>query len=325
MKYYFKSIYRKLLPEKIRSTIYTLRGLSSMRREMDKLRNDADSQIIQLRNELLYLKIIDYFRDYGKREYESELNYLKKHGSLEMYPYEKTNLLKNVQANFDSKKRMPFVMHDGKKLYFPEDYSIEAAIKTYSYFVAGENILGDSYLEKAPHQYITKQFNVHDGDIVLDLGAAEGLFMLDAVDKAKRGYLFEPNKYWAKALQATFEPYSDKIVFVDKFVTDKDSSNSITIDTCLKNESGNIFIKMDVDGYELSALNGSKTILKRNDDIRVVCCTYHNQDDANDINNLFKEINFYTAFSDGYVIFFHDSRIKPPYFRKGVIRAKNSK
>lgn len=124
---------------------------------------------------------------------------------------------------------------------------------------------------------------------------------------------------------ATFEPYQDKVTIIDKFASNKDSANEITLDSCLKNETGNIFIKIDVEGGETKVLNGAKSVLKRLDDIRVACCTYHKHDDASLFEKFFKDLNYQTEFSDGYMLFYFYDNLKPPYFRKGVIRAKNIK
>jgi hypothetical protein len=66
---------------------------------------------------------------------------------------------------------------------------------------------------------------------------------------------------------------------------------------------------MDVKGYEKKVLCGAKNVLKRKVDIRVVCSTYHKQEDASILEIFFNDINFHTEFSDGHMIFFYDTEI----------------
>jgi hypothetical protein len=307
-----KNIYRRFLPMNLKNFIKDLRKLSSFRKE-----------IADLKREFLYFRIMHYFELSYSEEYRNEIEYLKNLGTLATYPYNKTNKgFNNVNYGFDRKKRMPFVVHKGKKLFFPKHFNTENAKQTYLNLVERENILGDGFIEKCPHQYTTESFFVKNNDIVLDVGACEGLFLLDVIDKVKKGYVFEPDKSWTKALAATFEPYKNRVTIVNKLASNKDSTNEIKIDTCLKDEFGDIFIKMDVEGYESLVLSGAKEVLNRKEDIRIACATYHKHDDASLFEVFFKGINYHTEFSDGYMLFALYDKIKPPFFRKGLIRAR---
>ncbi|MDP2338408.1 MAG: hypothetical protein Q8N05_18540 [Bacteroidota bacterium] len=313
MKAIIKNFYRRFLPSRLRQNIISLINISSYEREIENLRK-----------ELLYLKVLHHYEHNDIAQYRNEINYLNKLGTLTPFPYKRTDKeLININGYYDDIKKMPFVLHKNKKLYFPRHYNVEKAKQTYLNYFIGENILEGGFLEKAPHQYTTESFSVIDGDIVLDIGAAEGLFLLDVIERVKKGYIFESEKIWIEALSATFEPYREKVTIINKFASNKDSNNELTIDSCLKNEPGNIFIKMDVEGSENLVLCGAKNVLSRKNNIRAACCTYHNQNDANLLELFFKNLNYSIEFSDGYMLFYLDKNIKPPYFRKGVIRAKN--
>ena len=54
--------------------------------------------------------------------------------------------------------------------------------------------------------------------------------------------------------------------------------------------------------------------------IKIACCTYHRQDDADTIEKIYNEIGFHYEYSDGYILFSLDPNQKPPYFRHGIIR-----
>jgi hypothetical protein len=307
-----KCIFRRIVPTKLKHFIKDLRKLSSFREEITDLKRD-----------FLYFRILHYFEHNKSEEYRNEIEYLNKIGTLATYPYNRTNKeLTDLNTGFDKKKKMPFVVHKGKKLYFPGYFSKETSKQAYLNLVVRDNILGGGFMEKSPHQYTTESFFVKPDDIVLDVGACEGLFLLDVIDKVKKGFVFESDKSWIKALMATFEPYKDRVSIINKFVSNKDSINEITINSCLKSVFGNIFIKMDVEGYESLVLSGAKEVLNRKGDIRVACGTYHKHDDANLIENFFKGINYQTEFSDGYMLFALYDKIKPPFFRKGLIRAR---
>jgi hypothetical protein len=309
---FINSIYKSLAPATLRIFFKDLRKLSSFREDITVLKRD-----------LLFFRILHYFEHNNSVEYNDELEFLDKIGTLTTYPYNRTNKEFHIVDNgFDKKKGMPFVIHDDKKLYFPKHFSVETAKQFYTNFIVRENILGGGFMEKSPHQYITKSFFVKNDDIVLDIGAGEGLFLLDVIDRIKKGFVFESDKSWMKALTATFEPYKEKVTIINKLVTNKDSINEITIDTCLRNEPGNLFIKMDIEGYEFLALGGAKEVLDRKDDIRVACCTYHKHNDASLLEEFFKDIKYCTEFSDGYMLFASYDKIQPPFFRRGLIRAK---
>lgn len=309
MKSVISNIYEKIVPFKLRNIIHGVKHISKIR------------EIESMKKELLYLRIMYYLNHNSFEEYKDETAYLNRLGVLTVFPYARTNKkLNTIDVNFDRVQRMPFVLHKGNKLFFPSHFSLDRAKNTYLNYIIKENILKGAYIEKSPHQYTTESFFVKKGDIVLDIGAAEGLFLLDNIEKVKKGYIFESEKSWINALKATFEPFKDKVIIINKFASNSNSSNSITIDSSLENEPGNVFIKMDVEGCESSVLKGAKNVLNRKDDIRVACCTYHKHNDADLLESFFKNINYQTEFSDGYMLFFYDKELKAPYFRKGLIR-----
>jgi hypothetical protein len=308
MKQIIKIIVRKFVPEKLRKLVFRFGLFSGIEKK---------------RQELLYFEILQYFDHNSIEEFRKEVEFLKKKGSLAIFPYNHTKKEPdNLKSGFDEIRKMPFVFHKDKKLYYPSNFSTEQARRVYLNLVFEQNILEEKYSEKTPHQYITDSFYVQNDDIVLDIGATEGLFMLNVIDKVRRGFILEPDKTWTKALMATFEPYKERVTIINKYASNEDSKKAITVDSCLKDEFGNIFIKMDVEGSESLVLNGAKNMLNRNNDIRVACCTYHRHEDANLFVDFFKSINYQIEFSDGYMLLYFDDTIKPPYFRRGLIRAK---
>lgn len=254
--------------------------------------------------------------------YKEELNYLNSVDFIDPFPYPTIKQCQKVNVAFDSHKNKVFVNHNGKKLYLPKGWSKEAAIKYYLRFIERENILGGDFTTKSPHQYQSNLVHVEKGDIVIDAGAAEGLFALDNVEKAKFIYLLEVEPEWIEALKASFEPYKEKVQIVPKFLSNIDSENNITLSSLLegkKHES--IFIKMDIEGVEEDVLSSNEKFLDSENTIKISCCTYHCKEHATTIPALLNKHNFKTEMSDGFMVFYWDPNLNAPYFRKGLVRA----
>ncbi len=255
-------------------------------------------------------------------EYKLEVAYLIDAIETPVFPYKKLKCMPNFEAGIDERNKMPYVIHNGKKLFFPSDWTLETTTVEYKKFIQDENILGGNYKAKAPHQYESKKYFIKEGDVLFDIGCAEGLFALHHIEKVSKVYLLEGSPVWHKALEATFAPYNDKITIIPKFVSNVSHDTTITLTELIgleKNKS--LFMKMDIEGYEISVLESGKEILNQNGNITFACCTYHKQDDANRIETFFKNINYNTEFSDGYMLFIYDNEFNYPFFRKGLIRA----
>lgn len=310
---------RRFLPSTLKRCASSLRQFSDYPRRIACLEQEIES----LRLDNLFAKIVNRFHFRPDAELAGELEYLIGRGKIEMFPYASSaNRLGKTDSGFDSAKGMCFVVHRGRRLYFPKEYDIPAAVKYYRNLVVTEGILGGGYSAKAPHQYLTDSFRINEGDTLLDVGAAEGLFLLDSLDSIKHGYAFESSRFWMEALNATFEPFRQKVTVVQKFVSNEDSVEKIRLDSFLQDITGPVLIKVDVEGGEQSVLDGAKSMLENRKNIRVVCCTYHKHDDAELVSRFFEERGYSTEFSSGYVIYYYDKQIRPPYFRRGLVRAQ---
>lgn len=281
--------------------------------------NDARVYMNHLRRNILgYYMVNPELQD----QYRDELNHIKTSDDL-IFPYKKIKSIAGpIVAETDLETGMPYVVHNGKRLYFPMQMNLKNAIATYRDFIENECILGGGYREKEPHKYESELIKVEDCDVLLDIGCAEALFTLEHIEKIKKAYLIESNPYWADALSATFKPYADKVTIVRKYISDKDSDNSITLETLLQNEdSGHLFIKMDIEGYEHLVLKASTKFLSDRKNVKIACCTYHRNSDFDEMSALLASNGFHTEPSDGYMIFPFGGELQPPYFRKGILRA----
>jgi hypothetical protein len=172
----------------------------------------------------------------------------------------------------------------------------------------------------SPHRYEFADFNVHQNDIVADIGAAEGIFALSVIEKVSKIYLFECDNSWIEALLMTFTPWKEKVVIINKYISDNNENNCITLDAFLNGKEIN-FIKADIEGAELSLLKGANTVIAAQNNLRIVLCTYHKQNDAQELKEVLTRYGFYTEYSNGYIIPYWDVELAPPYLRRGVIRA----
>jgi hypothetical protein len=243
------------------------------------------------------------------------INFLK-NNPLQMYPYNFVKKYKseNVTVCLDADCDMKYVVHENKRMYFKQSMD-EAFIKMYYNALLMEQDID------SPHRYEYGDFHVNEGDIIADIGAADGNFALSVVEKAKKIYLFECDEEWIYALKMSFAPWKDKVIIVNKYVSDTNENNCIRLDDYIKNAEIN-FLKVDIEGAELQFLMGAKSFLATQDDLNIAICTYHKESDAIDIEHILTENNFYTSFSNGYITFVWEDT---PCLRRGLIRAKKLK
>lgn len=325
---FLKNILNRYIKNLIKNTYYILKHdlqnkLNTTNSLLEKSSNDIKKQYIEYQLLNLYVKIITYFNNLSSGLYEKELSFLKEIGRIEVFPYKQIKSLGEVHSDFDSIKKLPYVIHNNKRLYFPRNWSINDARNYYKYLIQIENILGGDYSEKSPHQYQSDLICVNLNDIIFDIGCAEALFTLNSIDIIKKAFLIESDSMWVDPLLSTFEPFKDKVIIINKQVSELDKNNSISLTSLLLNhKNNNIFIKMDIEGSEYNVIRACQNIISEEANLKFACCTYHNHDDAFLLHQIFKESNYKTQFSEGYMIYINDENLKPPYFRNGIIRAK---
>jgi hypothetical protein len=261
--------------------------------------------------------IIRHLRSIPENERSAEeqdiLFYLNRHPlSMLPYSYTKKYKTKDVVVYRDESLQMHYVLHDSKRLYFKKAWDEEQVKSSYNALLIEQDVA-------SPHRYETADFHVAEGDVVVDAGVAEGNFALSVVERAKELYLFESDNDWIAALEATFAPWKEKVVIVNKYISDRDNGSCITLDKFF-GEEGIDFIKADVDGAEQQLLAGAKAILSGQTSMKVALCTYHKHNDAEMFNQMLTENGFHTEFSKGYMLFLMD-KFAPPYLRRCLIRA----
>ena len=284
-------IYRIIVPKFIRKIILAKELRSSILNYYTELPQPPDDE---LRTVLTYLETnpIAVFPYYFQNQYIAD----------------------NIKVHDDQEKGLRYVMLDGKKLYFKKRWSKKRIRHSFNELTKEQDI-------QSPHRYLTDQFNIEDGEVLVDIGVAEGNFALGAVEKASRLILFETDKEWIEALNATFEPWKEKVLIVNKFVSDITNATNTTLDDFLAPNEKISFLKIDVDGAEARLLNGCQRILREQMPLKLAICTYHKQNDEKDFKALLSENGFETTHSNGFMLFYYDKKMKAPYLRRGLIRA----
>ena len=267
---------------------------------------------------LLRKEIINYYSKISKKELtkeQTEVIKFIKYNDVGVFPYSFSLNYSpdNLKVFEDVENSMYFLMHENKKLYFKKGLSEKDVKDVY-------NLLCLEQDKNSPHRYLTDTFNINQSDVVADVGAAEGNFSLSIVDKVNKLYIFEADIEWIQALKLTFLPWQHKVHIINKYVSDVDDENNITLDNFLNDDINLNFVKIDTEGAEKRIFDGSKNLLTKNKNLKIAVCTYHNQNDANEISHYLKNYEFNLSFSYGYMIFHYD-KLEPPYLRKGLIRA----
>lgn len=255
-------------------------------------------------------------------EQKKVLSYLKKHHfSLDankfMYLSDIVSLYeeryKSIPVLYNSNNNLPYIIHQNKPLFFPKDYPLEGIRMIYCQFLSEMDY-------NSPHVYCKNPEELNNR-ILLDCGVAEGLFPLTYIDRFAKLYLFECDAEWVEALNATFEPYKDKVTIIQKYVSNTNSTDTTTLDFYKDAINDNpLFIKMDIEGYEENALEGAKNILTSHNNTICAICTYHTPKAETNITTTMESFGYKYQYNQGYMIFHCEKVFAPPYLRRGVIR-----
>lgn len=201
-----------------------------------------------------------------------------------------TNISRNPIArkiinHLNSKLKPEYVLIDGKKLFLDEGDSLFLSLSSHETM-----------------QVALSKKEINKGDVVLDIGAHIGYYTIifsELVGPKGKVYAFEPHPKNFQLLKKTVETnnltnveifqniVSDKNKLVDFYISKLDSIgnrmfnsdeanqkieiNSISIDEFLKNRNDKInFIKMDIQGAEVLAIDGMKETLKNNKNLKII-------------------------------------------------------
>ena len=235
------------------------------------------------------------------------------------YTFVKEYHYRRVSVFYDKTKSLYFVFHKKKKLFFKKGLSKKEVINMYNALCAEQDA-------RSPHFYMSDSISYYSTDIAVDIGAAEGIWALEIVEKVNNIYIFECESGWIEALQATFEPWKEKVCVINKYVTDFSDETHTALDDYFLNK--NIYpniIKADIEGAETNCLKGASKLLNLSI-YHALICTYHNYDDFEILSDMMKKNNFEVEPSRGYMAAIYtvknfDCDDVSKLFRKGLIHA----
>lgn len=185
-----------------------------------------------------------------------------------------------------------------KQLYWPTKFSVNGI----------HQVTAETFDTNDWHYYQYGTTQIEDGEILLDIGTAEGLFPLVVIDKCSHIYMIEPSQYFFQSLSKTFDFFSDKTsifnvavgakkdtVFFNEdsldgqIAVESVSGRSITVETvdALIGTNKITYLKADIEGFEYEMLQGAKETIKQNKP-KIAITVYHKQNDSKKIIALIK-------------------------------------
>ena len=254
-------------------------------------------------------KVLEKYASVQEDDIQEVVKYFSQKG---LNTYGSFEAAKQDYLVYRDQENHPYILFENKRMYFPDNYKF--------FKVDGKEFIDDilyEHKEGSPHQYIRESGEIEQDSVIVDAGVCEGNFALRYIDKAKKVYLIEADDEWMDALKRTFQPYRDKVVFCQKFLTRYDSANTITLDSLVTEKID--FLKMDIEGAEIDALLGGRRVLQRSN-ARCAVCSYHKQNDEENIRFLLESYGYSTQTSKGYIFFAYDENIVDTLdLRRGVV------
>ena len=253
-----------------------------------------------------YLRILN-----PKSEKLKYLQFIRTNGYTH-YPYDYAGKYAdmNIEVKKDDENGLRYVIHQGKKLYFAKHVTSANIDKAYKALLIEQDT-------ESSHRYVNSD-DEFMGKTLIDVGAAEGLITLNAIEKIKFAYLFECDEQWIEALEATFAPWKEKICIIQRYISDNSKGKNLALDDFLKDKpKENLFLKMDIEGAEYSALNGASQLFSETADLDFAICTYHKKKDIKMISSFLKKHNCTFSIRKEYLYVKHK-------LRPGVARGHNN-
>lgn len=172
------------------------------------------------------------------------------------------------------------------------------------------------------HNYEHPVTPVRRDDVVVDIGAGEGLFSLSVVDRCRRVIAVEPNRHFCASLRATFDApaHREKVTVHHVAVGDREGYVRLldrgllstvvpsrypdiplyTLDELLRDEPNIDYVKVDIEGWEQRMLLGARQIIARHRPRIAITC-HHAGNDWHAMAALIKEVvPAYTMVTKGF-------------------------
>ena len=293
-------LYRKHISKETRQKIY------------DLFLGDVLLQYRTLKDSFKQLSYRLYYTiNSPKNELEkTKFDWSRKPNSPYPYLWEKDYLAQDYPIYTDKEQGLNYVLHNEKRLYFKRSQS-NITKEIYQDLLIEQD-------DRSAHRYV-ESYEDLKGKNLLDIGCAEAIFTLDTIEHIQHAYLFECDEEWIEALEATFAPWKDKVSIIRRYVNDFTDENNITIDDFVSQSNiDNLYIKMDIEGFERKALAGAKQTFASDKNIEGSICLYHLADDKEVIQDFLHQKNCRTSVVPGYLYY-------AKCFREAIIRFKSTR
>ncbi len=271
----------------------------------------VDEEKIEGKRFLLKLLLTDKYKDTSDREIKDILEYWKTH-DISFYNHRVKEGMEKYIVQWDCIENMPYIIFEDKRMYFPYNYRFQE--------IDGQKVVLDLLAEQqetSPHLYIKDDIKVDNGDVIADAGVQEGNFALRYVEKASKVYLFECDRRWIRPLKKSFEKFKDKVVMHEKALGRYNAGDVINLDFAITGRLD--FLKMDIEGAEVSSLLGGEKTL-RNNNVKCSICAYHRCNDERDIKEILDTYGYRTNTSEGYMALWDRPDIwETLAFRRGIV------
>lgn len=185
-------------------------------------------------------------------------------------------------------------------IYYPADADFRAL----------NQVIVEGFYKDNWHYYQIEETKVGPDDIVVDCGAAEGLFSLMAAPVCGKIYLIEPSRRFVESLSLTFRG-AENVEIIPCAISDKLGEAAIsesgissslvegggqpvkveTIDNLFYRRNIRItYLKADLEGQDFAAIKGAEDTI-RNYSPKIAITTYHDRAHARRISEFILKVN----------------------------------
>lgn len=237
----------------------------------------------------------NYMPDNISEEEERALDRIKNVG-LETYNADLQDKyeIDDVQCEWDECNSSWYVLHEGRKMYMPNNYDMVISKEYYNNRRREQDF-------NNTHNYF-KWCKNDWYDVIIDAGCSEGYFALSMADRCDELYVIEPDNEWFEKYKYTF--MEEKYNLINKYLGAENTEKSVTIDAITKKyHHKKILVKMDIEGGEEQAIKGARMLFYSDNEVTFIVCGYHHANAEEVIKKMFNEFNMEVFSSDKNMFF----------------------
>ncbi len=232
-------------------------------------------------------------------------------------PYDFTEKYKEMDVEICRDARSKYVQANvnGNCIYFPESFSIEYVLESIRVGLMEQD-------DQSPHRYIHSPGEKLSGRYAVLAGASDCMFALRIVRNFERVFLFEADTQWHGPMHETMKVFPDKVEIVPKFIGDKETDTSVTLDSFFRKRYKDVnFIQADIEGNEVKMLSGAEQLLNESKELKLSVCCYHEAYHEAEIGDFLRARGYDIRPANGYMLLWMHYPLQYPYLRRGVLYA----